>query len=194
MVPKWISLGIETILKIICEEIIIRDIKIVNKDNKFNGIIDEINIKAENIIFKKVYISNINFNIRNVALRFAFNKKFYIEDCYAEIHLRLTKDNINQTLFNNKWERLKTSIESFISMSFQSVEIHNKSIYFISSDGFSNKNIDYILQYDKDNISLVNNINQDKLSIFIDKNVSVKNLFLCESHIELEIGSKIIFN
>ena len=108
--------------------------------------------------------------------------------------MRLTRDNINKTLSNNKWKSLKTSIESFISMSFQSVEIYNKSIYFISSDGLSNKNIDYILQYDKNSISLVNNINEEKLSIFNDKNICVKNLLFCESHIELEMVSKIIFN
>ena len=79
-------------------------------------------------------------------------------------------------------------------MSFQSVEIYNKSIYFISSDGLSNKNINYILQYDKNSISLVNNINQEKLSILNDKNIIVKNLSFYESYIDLELHSKIIFN
>ena len=79
-------------------------------------------------------------------------------------------------------------------MNFHSVEIFNKSIYFNSSDGLSNKNINYTLQYDKNSISLVNNINQEKLSIINDKNINIKNLFFYESHIELEIGSKIILN
>ena len=122
------------------------------------------------------------------------NRKTFIENSFALINIRLTRENINKTLSNNKWKSLKTSIESFISMSFQSVEIYNKSIYFISKDGLSNKNIDYMLQYDKNTISLVNNVNQEKLSIFNDKNISVKDLFFCESHIEIEIGSKIIFN
>ena len=108
--------------------------------------------------------------------------------------MRLTIDNINKTLSNNKWKSLKNSIELFISRSFQSVQIYNKSIYFISSDGLSNKGIDYILQYDKHSISLVNNISKDKISIFNDENISVKNLFFCDSYIELEIGSKIISN
>ena len=79
-------------------------------------------------------------------------------------------------------------------MRFKSIEFNNKSIYFIPADGFSNKNIFYTLQYDKNSISLVNNINQEKLSIFNDRNIFIKNLFFCENHIELEIGSKIIFN
>ena len=195
MVPKWISLGIETILKIICEEIIIRDIKIVNKNNKFKGIIDELNIKAESIIFKKFYISNININLRDVALGFSFNnKKFFVDDCYAVIHLRLTRDNINQTLFNKKWQKLKTSIETFISRSFQSIEINNKSIYFLTSEVLSHKNGDYTLQYDENIISLVNNINKEELSILNDKNIIVKNLSFYESYIDLELHSKIIFN
>ena len=195
MISKIISFGVENILKIICEKIIIRNILIVNKNNKFSGIIDELYIKAESIIFNKINISNIDIKISDLVLRLAFNnKKSFIENSYALIKMRLTRDNINKTLSNNKWKSLKTSIESFISMSFQSIEIYNKSIYFISSDGFSNKNIDYILQYDKNSISLVNNINQEKLSIFNDKNICVKNLFLCESHIELEMVSKIIFN
>lgn len=195
MISKLSRLVIENILKIICEKIIINNILIVNKNNKFSGIIDELYIKAESIIFNKINISNIDIKISDLVLKLAFNnKKSFIENSYASIKMRLTRDNINKTLSNNKWKSLKTSIESFISMSFQSIEIYNKSIYFIASDGFSNKNIDYILQYDKNSISLVNNINQEKLSIFNDKNICVKNLFLCESHIELEMVSKIIFN
>ena len=195
MISKLIKLGVENILKIICEKIIIRNILIVNKNNKFSGIIEELYIKAESIIFNKINISDIDIKISDLVLRLAFNyRKSFIENSYALINMRLTKDNINKTLSNKKWKRLKTSIESFISMSFQSVEIYNKSIYFISTDGLSNKNIDYILQYGKNSISLVNNINQEKLSIFNDKNICVKNLLFCESHIELEMVSKIIFN
>ena len=195
MISKLSRLVVENILKIICEKIIINNILIVNKNNKFSGIIDELYIKAESIIFNKINISDIDIKISDLVLRLAFNnRKSFIENSNALINMRLTRDNINKTLSNNKWKSLKTSIESFISMSFQSIEIYNKSIYFIASDGFSNKNIDYILQYDKNSISLVNNINQEKLSIFNDKNICVKNLFFCESHIELEMVSKIIFN
>ena len=108
--------------------------------------------------------------------------------------MRLTKDNINKTLIHKKWKRLKNSIESFISMSFESIEIKNKSIYFISSDGFSNRNIDYTLQYDKNTILLINNINKEKLSILNDENICVKKLFFHENHIELELSSRILFN
>ncbi len=195
MISKLSRLVVENILKIICEKIIINNILIVNKNNKFSGIIDELYIKAESIIFNKINISYIDIKIRDLFLKLAFNnKKSFIENSCASIKMRLTIDNINKTLSNNKWKSLKTSIESFISMSFQSIEIYNKSIYFIASDGFSNKNIDYILQYDKNSISLINNINNEKLSIFNDKNICVKNLLICESHIELEMVSKIIFN
>ena len=195
MISKLSRLVVENILKIICEKIIINNILIVNKNNKFSGIIDELYIKAESIIFNKINISNIDIKISDLVLKLAFNnKKSFIENSYASIKMRLTRDNINKTLSNNKWKSLKTSIESFISMSFQSIEIYNKSIYFITSDGFSNKNIDYILQYDKNSISLVNNINHEKLSIFNDKNICVKNLLFCENHIELEMVSKIILN
>ncbi len=195
MISTLSRLLVENILKIICEKIIINNILIVNKNNKFSGIIDELYIKAESIIFNKINISNIDIKISDLVLKLSFNnKKSFIENSYASIKMRLTRDNINKTLSNNKWKSLKTSIESFISMSFQSIEIHNKSIYFIASDGFSNKNIGYILQYDKNSISLVNNINHEKLSIFSDENICVKNLLFCESHIELEMFSKIIFN
>ena len=194
MIPKFIRLGVETILKIICEKIIIKNIKIINI-NKFNGIIDEIYIKAESIIFNKINISNINISIKDLVLRLAFNnKKFFIDNCYAEIHMRLTRDNINKTLLNNKWKRLKTKIEKHISMSFESIEINNKSIYFLSSDGLPDKHIYYTLGYDKNSISLINNINQEKLSILNDKNIYVRNLIFCENYIELELSSKIIFN
>ena len=195
MIPKLIKLGVETILKTICEKIIIRDILIANKNDKFNRIIDDLYINAERIIFNKIYISNINIKIRDLGLRFAFNnKKIFFDNCYAVVQMRLTKDNINKTLLNDKWKRLKTSIESFISMSFKSIEISNKSISFIPLNELSHDNVEYTLHYDKNNISLVNKINKEKLSILNDKNISVKNLFFFENYIELELSSEIIFN
>tara|TARA_B100000212_G_C27313207_1_gene506714 strand:+ start:449 stop:1036 length:588 start_codon:yes stop_codon:yes gene_type:complete len=195
MIPKLIYLGVETILKIICEKIIIKRIKMVHKDKKFNGKIDELYIMAESIIFNKINISNINIKLRDIILRLAFNKKeFFIENCCALIQIRLTSDNIYNTLINNEWNKLKESIESFICTSFESIQINNNSINFISSDTFSKNNISYSLQYDENTISLVNNINEEKLSILNDKNIIVRNLFLSQNYIELELSSSIIFN
>ena len=195
MIPKLIRMGVVAILKVLCEKIIIRNILILNKNDKFNGKIDEVYIKAESIIFNKINISNVNINIKDIVLKFSFNaKKIFIDNCYAVINMRLTRDNINKTLFSDKWKRLKDSIELFISMNFQSIEFYNKSIYFIPSDNRSNKNIDYTLQYDKNRILLVNNIDQTKLPILNDKNIIIKSLFLCENYIELELNSKVMFN
>ena len=194
MIPNFIRLGIETILRIFCEKIIIKDIQIFNKNCKFNEKIDELYIKAENIIFNKINISNINIKIKDINLKLKFNKNFFVEDCDAKIFIRLTEDNINKTLLNKKWNRLKTSIESFISMSFQNIEIKNKSIHFLPTDELSNISSQYTLDYDKNTISLVNNIYQEKLSILNDENIIVNNLLFNESYIELELTSTIIFN
>ena len=194
MIPNFIRLGIETILRIFCEKIIIKDIQIFNKNCKFNEKIDELYIKAENIIFNKINISNINIKIKDINLKLKFNKYFFIEDCDATIFIRLTEDNINKTLLNKKWNRLKTSIESFISMSFQNIEIKNKSIHFLPTDELSNTSSQYTLKYDRNTISLVNNIYQEKLSILNDENIIVNNLLFNESYIELELTSTIIFN
>ena len=194
MIPNFIRLGIETILRIFCEKIIIKDIQIFNKNYKFNEKIDELYIKAENIIFNKINISNINIKIKDINLKLKFNKNFFVEDCDATIFIRLTEDNINKTLLNKKWNRLKTSIESFISMSFQNIEIKNKSIHFLPTDELSNTSSQYTLEYDKNTISLVNNIYQEKLSILNDENIIVNNLLFNESYIELELTSTIIFN
>ena len=194
MIPNFIKLGIETILRIFCEKIIIKDIQIFNTNCKFNEKIDELYIKAENIIFNKINISNINIKIKDINLKLKFNKNFFVEDCYATIFIRLTEDNINKTLLNKKWNRLKTSIESFISMSFQNIEIKNKSIHFLPADELSNTSSQYTLKYDKNTISLVNNIYQEKLSILNDENIIVNNLLFNESYIELELTSTIIFN
>ena len=194
MIPKLIRLGIEALLKIVCEKITIKNIEIVKGDEIFNGEIDEISIKAEGVIFNKINISDIKINISDITLNLGFNKKFFIDNCYAAINMRLTKDNINKTLFNNKWKRLKTSIESFIAMSFESIDINNKSIYFYPQDEFSNKKIDYTFQYDKNSILLVNKINQEKLLILNDKNISIEYLYFFESQINLGLSSKIKIN
>ena len=194
MIPNFIRLGIETILRIFCEKIIIKNIQIFNRNSKFNEKIDELYIKAENIIFNKINISNINIKLKDINLKLKFNKNFFVEDCDATIFIRLTEDNINKTLLNKKWNRLKTSIESFISMSFQNIEIKNKSIHFLPTDELSNTSSQYTLKYDKNTISLVNNIYQEKLSILNDENIIVNNLLFNESYIELELTSTIIFN
>ena len=195
MIPNFIRLGIETILRIFCEKIIIKNIQIFNRNCKFNEKIDELYIKAENIIFNKINISNINIKIKDINLKLKFNKNFFVEDCDATIFIRLTEDNINKTLLNKKWNRLKTSIESFISMSFENIEIKNKSIYFTTTDKLSNAtNSQYTLEYDKNTISLVNNIYKEKLSILNDENIIVNNLLFNERYIELELNSIIIFN
>ena len=93
MISKLSRLVVENILKIICEKIIINNILIVNKNNKFSGIIDELYIKAESIIFNKINISDIDIKISNLILRLAFNnKKSFIENSYALINMRLTRD------------------------------------------------------------------------------------------------------
>ena len=194
MIPNFIRLGIETILRIFCEKITIKNIQIFNKNCRFNEKIDELYIKAENIIFNKINISNINIKIKDINLKLKFNKNFFVEDCDATIFIRLTEDNINKTLLNKKWNRLKTSIESFISMSFQNIEIKNKSIHFLPTDELSNTSSQYTLKYDRNTISLVNNIYQEKLSILNDENIIVNNLLFNESYIELELTSTIIFN
>ena len=97
MISKLSRLVVENILKIICEKIIINNILIVNKNNKFSGIIDELYIKAESIIFNKINISNIDIKISDLVLNLAFNnKKSFIENPYASIKMRLTRDNINK--------------------------------------------------------------------------------------------------
>ena len=195
MIPNLIRLGIETILKIKCETIIIKDIQIFNKKDRFNGGIDEISIKAENIIFNKINISNIYINIKDVNLKFAFfEKNFILDGGIATIVMRLTKENINKTFLNKNWNSLKTSIESFISMSFQNIEIKNKSIYFLSSNKLSNTKLQYTLEYERNIISLINNSNQEKLPILDDKNININNLILSESYIEIELSSKLILN
>ena len=68
MISKLSRLVIENILKIICEKITIRNILIVNKNNKFSGIIDELYIKAESIIFNKINISNIAVSYTHLTL------------------------------------------------------------------------------------------------------------------------------
>ena len=195
MIPKFIRLGVVTILEIICEKITIKDIKIGNENEILKGVIDELYIEAESIIFNKINISNIKINISNLVLRSVFyNKKFFIDNCSAVMHMKLTKDDINKTIFNKKWIRLKTSIESYILMSFQSIEINNKSINFIPSYALYNNDIKYTLQYDKNSFSIVNNINKRRLTILNDKNIFINNLFLYENYIEVELNSKIIFN
>ena len=57
MISKLSRLVVENILKIICEKIIINNILIVNKNNKFSGIIDELFIKAETRVFMEINTS-----------------------------------------------------------------------------------------------------------------------------------------
>ena len=76
----------------------------------------------------------------------------------------------------------------------KNIEIKNKSIHFLPKDELSNTSSQYTLKYDRNTISLVNNIYQEKLSILNDENIIVNNLLFNESYIELELSSAIMFN
>tara|TARA_Y100001978_G_C23565645_1_gene371516 strand:- start:26 stop:616 length:591 start_codon:yes stop_codon:yes gene_type:complete len=195
MILSLIKIGIKTLLENVCEEIDIKSINILNKDYTFRGRIDKLNINAESIIYRNIYAHKLNIYIKNLYTNFQFRKNpLLIESFFADFKILLSKENINKILCHNKWLSIKSSIESFISTKgINSIDIKNNVIFFIVKGKYINK-FNYSLEFYKNNILLVNNINKNSLQIPIDTNINIKSLSINNNFIDISLSTKILFN
>ena len=195
MILNFIKIGIKTLLENICEEIEIKNITLINKDNRFRGRIDNLNINAESIIYKNICIHKLKIYIKDLFINFQFRKKpLLIKSCFANFKIELSKENINKILCDKKWNLIKSSIEYFISSKdIKSIDIKNNLIYFIVKEKYITK-FNYSLGFYKNNILLINNINKDSLKIPVDINININSLSINDNFIDMRLSSKILFN
>ncbi len=189
MILNLIKFGIKALLKTICEDINIKSIQIFNKNNKFSGEIDKLFIKAENIIYNKIYVNELIIYIQNIIINIdLITRNLVLNNCFAEIKLRLRKEDIKNILLSNKWSKLRATIETFSSIkNINNVGFKDNYIFFNSIEN------NYSLKSRKNNILLQNNINKNILEIPIDKNINIKELLICKDYIEIDLYTKLIF-
>ena len=195
MILSFIKIVIKTLLENICEEIDIKSIDILNKDYTFRGRIDNLNIQAESIIYRNIYAHKISIYIKNLYINIKIRKNpLFLERCFADFKILLSKENINKILCDYKWHSIKCSIEAFISSKdINSIDIHNNLIFFIVKGRYITE-FNYSLGFYKNNILLVNNINKNSLQIPIDKNINIKSLSINDDFIDMRLSSKLLFN
>ena len=182
-------------MKSICKSIDIQNLKLtLNK--KFFGKIDEIYLEAKNLNYQslffnkkiiKAYDCNLKFNYRNHLI--------YSEDLNINCFLTIDKNNLENTFFSNKWDRLRVKIEeAFLEGQVTSkVVIKNDLITFSYDKNKINKEITLSL-YLKENFIFLENINnKKKIFLPLDKNIKFNSFYIKNELINIDLISKIIF-
>ena len=196
VIENFINLGIRTWLKSICSKINIKSLKI-NINKKFIGKIDEINLEAVNIIYQNIYLSKIIIKTKNCCLKFNYkNKIIFAENLMINSLLIIDNINLNNLLFQNKWENVRIKIQDVF------LEGHNITNITIKKNLIN-------LKYEKNNfnletnisLSLVNNLiflenlkNKKKMQLPIDENIKFNYLKIKNELINIDLTSKVIFN
>ena len=194
MILKFIKLGIKKFLNIICERIVIKELDIVNENKNSPLRINKLVLEAEDVIYKKLYISRLKITIRNLILRIKLNKILYFENCNANLILILSSKDLLYIILNKKGLRFKSKIEHYLNKKIISINIKNKLIYLYCID---NNKIKY--KYPFSLILKENNIilkyNQDNIFIFsLDKNIIFNKLIFFDKYIKVFFSTKILFN
>ena len=194
MILKFIKLGIKKFLNTICERIVIKELDIVN-DNKNSPLsINKLVLEAEDIIYKKLYISRLKITIRNLILRIKLNKILYFENCNANLILILSAKDLLYIILNKKGLRFKSKLEHYLNKEIININIKNKLIYLYCIDNNKIKyKYTFSLILEENNIIL--KYNQDNIFIFsLDKNIIFNKLIFFDEYIKVFFSTKILFN
>ena len=194
MILKFIKLGIKKFLNIICERIVIKELDIVNENKNSPLRINKLVLEAEDVIYKKLYISRLKITIRNLILRIKLNKILYFENCNANLILILSSKDLLYIILNKKGLRFKSKIEHYLNKKIISINIKNKLIYLYCIDNNKIKyKYPFSLKLKENNIIL--KYNQDNIFIFsLDKNIIFNKLIFFDKYIKVFFSTKILFN
>ena len=196
IINKFIELGIRTWLKTITTNIQIKIIKL-NKNNKSFDKIDKLYLEATNIIYRSIYINKIIIKISDFSLQFNYkNHLIYSQDLIINSLLTIDSKNLENIIFNSKWESLKLKIQDELAEG-------NNLLNLVINDDFitlnyeKNKHIKELklsLYLDENLIFLEDINNKNKILIPLDKNIKCKKCNIKNKLINLDLSSEVIFD
>ena len=194
MITNLIRFAIKTILSRSCKKIDIREIRIKKENKKIISKIDEIIIKAENIIFQEIYLRETKILINDLDIR-KINLKNLLDlnNFNIEVKLKLTSTNLNNILSKKKWSELKSKLASFTThkKSMKYLRINKQMIYFYSENNKADFELGFSLILDKNNIVLRNNMKGESIKIPIDQKIRFRSLNIMDNFISANFSTNV---
>ena len=194
MITRLLRFAIKTILNRSCKEIDIREIRIKKENKKIINKIDEIIIKAENIIFQEIYLKEAKLLINDMNIRkINFKNLLNIKNFNIEVKLKLTTTNLNNILSRKKWSELKSKLASFTThkKSIKYLRINKQMIYFYSENNKADFELVFSLILDKNNIVLRNNMKGESIKIPIDQKIRFRSLNIMDNCISANFSTNV---
>ena len=200
ILAKLLEKGIKILLKKECKKIdkVRVDIE-ASSIQIINGIIQKINIIAEeinykNLLFDKIELEankiKINFNISNKELEFKNEPKI-------KFKISLSDSSIKKILLSGNWSWIRNKItrELLNKAQFEDIKITNNQLLITASKNKENINEEEIfyLKAEKGKIYLGNKVNKKSIIIPTEDKVYVENVTIKNNLIILCANSSISF-
>ena len=200
ILTKLLQKGIKILLKKECKKIdkVRVDIE-ASSIQIINGIIQKINIIAEeinykNLLFDKIELEankiKINFNISNKELEFKNEPKI-------KFKISLSDSSIKKILLSGNWSWIRNKItrELLNKAQFEDIKITNNQLLITASKNKENINEEEIfyLKAEKGKIYLGNKVNKKSIIIPTEDKVYVENVTIKNNLIILCANSSISF-
>ena len=193
---KPIKQGIKFWLKSITTNIEIQTLELI-VNNKYFIRVEELYLKARNLIYQDFYINKIIIKIYNFNLRFNYkNHIIYSDDMVIDSILEIDKVDLENIFFSSKIESLRIKIQhafakgcnvsslvienNLITMSYQENKLENKIFLSLSLE---------------DNLIFLENIkSKKKFKLPFDKNIKINSCQIKNDHINIDLSSRVIFD
>ena len=194
MIINLLRFAIKTILSRSCKTIDIKEIRIKKENKRLINKIDEIIIKAENIIFQEIYLRETKILINDLDIRRINLKNLLgLNNFNIEVKLKLTSTNLNDILSRKKWSELKSKLAFFTTHknSIKYIRINKDMIYFYSDNKKADFELGFSLILDKNNIVLRNNMKGESIEIPIDQKIRFRSLNIMDNCISANFSTNI---
>ena len=194
MIINLLRFAIKTILSRSCKTIDIKEIRIKKENKRLINKIDEIIIKAENIIFQEIYLRETKILINDLDIRRINLKNLLgLNNFNIEVKLKLTTTNLNDILSRKKWSELKSKLAFFTTHknSIKYLRINKDMIYFYSDNKKADFELGFSLILDKNNIVLRNNMKGESIKIPIDQKIRFRSLNIMDNCISANFSTNI---
>ncbi len=194
MIINLLRFAIKTILSRSCKTIDIKEIRIKKENKRLINKIDEIIIKAENIIFQEIYLRETKILINDLDIRRINLKNLLgLNNFNIEVKLKLTSTNLNDILSRKKWSELKSKLAFFTTHknSIRYLRINKDMIYFYSDNKKADFELGFSLILDKNNIVLRNNMKGESIKIPIDQKIRFRSLNIMDNCISANFSTNI---
>ena len=191
-----LELGIKSWLKFICKRINIKNLEII-LDNNLKDNIKKLYLKANNLIYKNIYINKIKININDFKLHFNYKKlRMYSNNMIIDCFIEIDNSNLEKIFFTSKWQDIRTQLQNKFTEGNNILNLHID--YDLIDLNYQINNIllkkTIRLKSEENKLYLLDVKDKKKVLIPLDKNIQIKNCLITNKLINIELTSKVTFD